>query len=397
MSSTEETRPTFLDRRESISCAAGSNDGRFSLRISDGEVAATTIKEVDSFCRQNGEPDPSLDITASTASMNISFDTSFNSSNTDFRSAPPSTPMKSNGSGWGTIPEKSWMNTPQEIGLITEELYSSENDWDPFSGDFDMIIPSPESPDAKIPTHSSPCGINDMSSFKQKEVDRNKNSRSKSTNDLLRSLRYENERLKNAIKETSEEAGTLDAAEALVDDSLLNESTDESALENDMIDDSFYQGTVDSGIVDEGTLTTDYYTIDEGTASYYSKSQVEWDDRTSESDFESVTLESNASPKRTKRHTRNTMDAGPSSQTLRQALRRQRKTGNVSYSCPPVLEELKGTYEDASNAFHQIINAFFVSPDDVAKTSEVISGSKKQLRMSHTDKFVPKSTKTSLT
>ncbi len=41
--------------------------------------------------------------------------------------------------------------------------------------------------------------------------------------------------------------------------------------------------------------------------------------------------------------------------------------------CPfPMADELRGTVEDASLAISQIINAFFISPDDIDKMSDKI-------------------------
>jgi len=444
----EELKTTFKNRRRGKSfasdhSAAGSSVGRIAV----GEVGKP--KEEDPWCKRNNVTSSSTlhDVTASTVS--ISFDTSFNSGNEGITSTSPviedcSTPtvkkvisyddhsplMKENhqtlmqlqtnkgaSDVFPSTPAESvkWTSslTP-ETGLTPEKDQSSDNDWDPFGDDDDDEFAAQASPAAKILFDASPVGVNDMDSFSRKQMDVTRTSqpssvkKSSAKEDMLRSLREENERLKNEIREASEEAGTLDAAGALVDERSGGDIADECTLEEGTLATSFYEGiietgmleegtintsfyedTVDTGIVDEGTLTTDLYTVDEGAASYNSRSEGDWDEVSLESEFGSDT---SGSPRKRK-NARNVTDAGPSSPTLRQALRRHGNTGAVTSTCPSVFEELMDTYEDASDAFNQVLNAFFVSLDDVDKTSDAISGVKEQLRFSHTDKFVPISTK----
>ena len=444
----EELKTTFKNRRRGKSfasdhSAAGSSVGRIAV----GEVGKP--KEVDPWCKRNNVTSSSTlgDVTASTVS--ISFDTSFNSGNEEMASPTPaieycSTPtvktvisyddhsplmrenhqtlmqLQTNKGASDVFPSTpaesvKWTSslTP-ETGLTPEKDQRPDNDWDPFGDDEDDEFVAQASPAAKILFDASPVGVNDMDSFSRKQMDVTKTSQPSSVkkpsakDDMLRSLREENERLKNEIREASEEAGTLDAAGALVDERSGGDIADECTLEEGTLATSFYEGTVetgmleegtintsfyedtvDTGIVDDGTLTTDFYTIDEGAASYNSRSEGDWDEVSLESEIGSVT---SGSPRKRK-NARNVTDAGPSSPTLRQALRRHGNTGAVTSTCPSVFEELMGTYEDASDAFNQVLNAFFVSLDDVDKTSDAISGVKEQLRFSHTDKFVPISTK----
>jgi len=414
----------------------------------------TKESDLDPWCkRSNVTYSSPLDVTVSTTSMSTNcFDKSFNSGETDINAhvASPdgcSTPivnkmvrfgisfddgdrssmrekilnknqthssrasvvspeMPAESSGWtsslspemGLTPEKA---EKEDRGPFSDD---ADNDWDPFGGNADEF--ALESPTVKVSFDDvevgalespAPVCVNDMKAFTRKELDKTKTSQSSSVKkssvkeEMRLSLREENERLKNEIKEASEEAGTLDAAEALVQESYRGSIADECTLEEGTLETSFYEDTVDTGIVDEGTLETDCDTIDEG-ASYNSRSQGDWDDVTLESDFESETLGSaSASPPRKRNSIRNVKHAGPSSRTLRQALRRQSKSGAVTSTCPLVFEELMGTYQDASDAFNQVLDAFFVSLDDVDKVSDAIGGVKKELCMSHSDRFAPRS------
>lgn len=444
----EELRANIKSRRRGKSFApdldhnaAGSSVGRIA-------VGEDMTKEAEVY---SSSP---LNVTASTTSMSINyFDTSFNSDETEVNApvaspgdvgcstpianklvrignsfdvgdrssltqkvltknqthlssvvSPPPPKMQ----GWtsslspktGLTPEKKDLDSEKEWDPFSDD---TDNDWDPFRGNADGELAALECSaikisfdDDEVGAVESPVCVNKMNSFTRKQLDESKTSRSSLEKkrssvkeEMLHSLREENERLRNEIREASEEAGTLHAAEALVDESYRCSIADERTLEEGTLESStFYEDTVDTGIVDEGTLATYCYSIDEG-ASYNSRSQGDWDDVTLESDLESGTLESvSASSLRNSSYTRNLNHAGPSSRTLRQALRRQSKSCAATSTC---FDEMTGTYQDACNAFNQVLNAFFVSLDDVDKVSDAIGGVKKELCMSHTDKFVPRS------
>lgn len=421
----------MISRREEIK-AAIKNRRRSKRqssvgRIAVGEVDRPKDKEFDAGCKPNNVSSSiPLDSTVSTASVTMSFDTSFNSGNTEINSpvmASPAAPIGCNtptvkkrvrfgGSSDGgahspigdnmlnknqilpKMPAESfeWTSslTP-EIGLTPiKDDQIRVDDFYPFGEDSDDEFAALEYPVVKIQFDedevgalSSPVGVNDMTSISRERLNGTKTSQSSPAKtssvkqDMLLKLREENERLKNELKEASEEAGTLDAAGALVDERSHVDTADESTLflENSILDTSFYENNADTGIVNED--------IDEG-ASYNSRSQGDWVDVTLDSDLGSVSMGSSIN------NTHNVLDPGPSSSTLRKALRHQRRTDSFTSTCPSVFEELKGTCEDASNAFNQVLNAFFVSLDDVDKTAEAMSGVKKDLRVSHTDKFVPR-------
>ena len=422
----EGLKATIKNRRRSKSFvtdnAAGSSVGRHAV----GEVDRPKDKEADAWCKPNNVTSSILlDSTVSTASMSMSmsFDTSFNSDNTEIRSpvmASPaaagcSTPIVKKRVRFGgslndsahspmgedmlnknqTSPKMlaesfEWTSSlAPEINLTPiKDDPTAENDWYPFGEDSDDEFSAIEFPAIKIHFDedevgemqdkvgalASPVGVNDMNSF---TLNGTKTSRSSSVNtssakqDMLLKLREENERLKNELREASEEAGTLDAAGALVDESSRVDTADESTFfENSLLDTSFYERAAHADIGNEDIL-------DEGA------SQGDWVDVTLDSDLGSDTMESAI------KITHNAMDVSPSSSTLRKALRHQRKKASVTSFCPSVYEELKGTYEDVSNSFNQVLCAFFVSLDDVDKTVDAMSAVKKDLRVSHTDKFVP--------
>lgn len=424
----EELRAAIKNRRRSKSIAAGSSVGRIAV----GEVDRP--KEVDSGCKPNDFTSSTpLDSTVSTADMSMSFDTSFNGGNTESNSpmmAPPAAPAVgyntpnvkrrvrfggSSGGGAHSPIEESMLNKNQmspkmpaesfewtssltpEMGLTPiKDDQTPVDDFYPFGEESDDEFAGLEFPAVKIQfdgdevgASSSPVGdSNDMDSIKKVQINNGaKTSKSSSVKkpsvkeDMLLQLREENERLKNELKEASEEAGTLDAAGALVDESSRIDTADESTLflENSILDTSFYENSAVTGNVNEDSQ--DYYSVDEG-ASYNSRSEGDWVNVTLDSDLGSVSIGS------TINITYNAMDAGPSSSTLRQALRHQ-KADSYTSTCPSVIEEIKGTCEDARNAFNQVLNAFFVSLDDVDKTADAMSGVKKDLLVSHTDKYVP--------
>jgi hypothetical protein len=450
--------------------AAGSSVG--SMKIADA-VGMMGKSNEDPWRKRSvvaTSPSSPLNVTASTADVSMSFDTrSFNSSNIEIGKSPVivssrSTPinkdrfdvnfddddhssMKDNmiphkyetflqvqtnviASGvspveWTSTPNKSWTPTPS--GWTPEKDQKPDIDWDPFDDDNNNGLAAAitswrpfadkvEVGVLKVGALVSPVGVNDIDSFTRKRFNETKTSQSSSVNissvhdDVLRSLRDENKRLKNGIKEISEEEGTLDtAAGTLFNDSRREDADDEGRIDEGTLTtncDALNEGTADEGTLDEGTLATSFYestiatgtstdhvyTLDEGTVSYYSGSEADWDDMTLESDFDSsFTLESATSPRKPKRkNARNVMDAGPSSRTLRHALRHQTKSGAVTSTCLPMFEQWMVTYEDTNNAFSQVFNAFVVSLDDVDKLSDVIRDVKEDLKMSHTDKFVHK-------
>ena len=449
----EELRANIKSRRRGKSfasdldhSAAGSSVGRIA-------VGEDITKEADPCCnRSNVYSSSPLNVTASTTSMSINyFDTSFNSGETEINTPVDSpggvgcsTPIvnkmirignsfdvgdrssltkkmltenqthlssvvsPTKMQGWtsslspktGLTPEKKDLDSEKEWDPLSDH---TDNDWNPFGGNADGELAALECSaikisfdDDEVGAVESPVCVNEMNSFTRKQLDEPKTSlsslekeNSSVKEEMLHSFREENERLRNEIREASEEAGTLHAAEALVDESYRGSIADERTLEEVTLESStFYEDTVGVGIVDEGTQTTYCYSIDEGT-SYNSRSRGDLDDVTSESDLESGTLGSvSASSSRNSSYIRNVNRAGPSSRTLRQALRRQSKSCAATST---FFDEMTGTYEDACNAFNQVLNAFFVSLDDVDKVSDAIGGVKKELCMSHTDKFVPRS------
>lgn len=395
----EELKATIKNRRRSKSFAAGSS----ASRIAVGGVDRPKDEQVDAGCKPNNVTSSiPLDSTVSTASMSMSFDTSFNSGNTEINSpvmASPAAPAVGfntptvkkrvrfgdsfDGGAHSPIGENmlNKNQTPPKMPAESFEWTSSltpvmgltpikdnqtpVDDFYPFGEDSDDEFAALEFPAVKIQFDedevgalSSPVGVNDMISTRER-LDGTKSSQSSSVmmssfrQDMLRKLREENERLKNELKEASEEAGTLDAAGALVDvviplvdESSRVDTADESTLflENSILDTSFYEHNADTN--------EDTNDFDEG-ASYNSRNQGDWVDVTLDSDLGSVSMGSAINT------THNVLDPGPSSSTLRQALRHQRKTDSFTPACPSVFEEIEGTCEDASNAFNQVLNVFF--------------------------------------
>jgi hypothetical protein len=429
----ELLRTRFISRRRSKicasddDCAAGSSVG--SIRIADAVGMMEPNDKDDPPCKRMIVSTSSpLHETASTADMGMSFDTSFNSSFMEIKSPTviPTKPAKSVG----------WTSTPEtEMGRTPEKDQIPDNGWNLFDDNDDefavAVTPSLHPFDDKVDVGAiaSPVSDNDIDSFTRKPFDKTKTSQSSS---VKTSSVHENKRLKDEIREAREEERILDAGflfdessreddadegtldegtpttsfyENIVETSTVDEGTlttefntlDECTLNEGTLATSFYEGTIDTGIVGAGAPTSTFYTRDEGTVdegtldennvSYYSRSEAEWDDMTLESDFDSVTLGSKSPRKTMRENARNVKDAGPSSRTLRHALRHQSISVDVVTStCPTIFEELMGTYEDANNAFSQVFNAFVVSFDDVDKIFDVISGVKEDLTMIYTPK-----------
>ena len=202
----EELKTTFKNRRRGKSfasdhSAAGSSVGGNAV----GEVGQN--KEVDPWCKRNNVTSSStLDVTASTASVSISFDTSFNSGNStspvieycytptvkQVISYDDHSSMRENhqtlvqlqtnkgaSDVFPSTPAESvkWTSslTP-ETGLTPEKDQRPDNDWDPFGDDEDDEFVAQASPAAKILFDASPVGVNDMDSFSRKQMDVTKTS-----------------------------------------------------------------------------------------------------------------------------------------------------------------------------------------------------------------------------
>jgi hypothetical protein len=354
-----------------------------------------------------------LHVTASTASMSMSFDTSFNSSIMEVKSSVME--------GWA--PEKDQRQTPDNYW----------NQFDDNDDEFAAITPTWLPFDDKVEggASASPVSVNDIDSFTRKRFDKIKTSQSSSVkkssvdktktsqsssvkkssvhDDVLRSLREENERLKNLIREAREEEGTLDAAAGTL---LFDESSssDGAAARERTLFTSFDEGYIGTVTVDDGTpTTTDLYTIDEGAADEGAvadkgtlatsviEGAVDTVDTSAILETFEVAIVSGTVDELT-----NILDAVESEADweeddleddldLESELDSvQGKSGIITSTCTALYDELMGTYEDTNNAFSQVFNAFAISLDDFDEMTDVILGVKKELKKSHTDEFVSK-------
>ena len=449
-----DLRTPFKSRRRSNSLTASidstARSSVGSIRIAEAVGMVVTPKPKKDLCKRNIVTSSSpLNVAASTASMS---DANFNSSNMEIKPPVMSSPadagryhrststpvnnkvvrfdVKFDGDDHSSMRENMLHKNQTFLQLqmngsasVVSPMMPAKPPWTSTPGEFWTHMPpekdqtfdddefaafaSPDDDDDnEVAALASPVGVDGIDSFTRKRLDGTKTSQKGSLpslsaytppvhDDVVRSLRCENEKLKKSCRGDAADEGTLDEGSGgplefimtttlATDFNTLDISTlDEGTLATDL--NTLDEVTADEGTLDEGTLATSL-----ATASYYSGSEADWDDNmTLESDLDSVTLRSATTPPRKskRKNARNVKDAGPSSRALRHALRYQGKSG-VTSACA-VVDEMMGTYLDANNALCQVFNAFFVSFDDVDRMSEVIRGGQRDLTKIHTDRFVP--------
>ena len=151
--------------------------------------------------------------------------------------------------------------------------------------------------------------------------------------------------------------------------SLMDATDSTSVYDDDGTKSTFFYsegGTEEDTNFEDITLGT----LDTGFSTRYEMADVE--------ETKKYKLGRGTSPGR-RQHSKNIRQRSRSRSTLRRRRNRTYSKDEASSTdvmnsrCPfPMADELRGTVEDASLAISQIINAFFISPDDIDKMSDKI-------------------------
>jgi hypothetical protein len=257
-----------------------------------------------------------------------------------------------------------------ERGWTPEKDPNPDIDWNPFDDDNNNGLaaaitswhPFPFADKVEVGVSQvralvSPVGVNDIDSFTRKRFNEKSvtaagtlfNDSSREDADDEGTL--DEGTLPTSFYEDTSETSTLDEGTLTTDGDALNEGIDDEGTLLTSFDEDYTTGTVG-----RSALTTDFNTIDEGTGSCNAGSEVECEDggMSLESELDSI----------------------------------QGKSGIITKIITSIFEELMGTYEDTNNAFSQVLNGCYVSPDDIDEMTDVIHDVKEDLKMSHTDEFI---------
>lgn len=213
-------------------------------------------------------------------------------------------------------------------------MYASDKRWNRYDND-DGSDYAPDAPD-------SPCGVSELDSFNRK------------------------------LAQRSDSETTLPAS------SLMHSTDSTSVYDDDGTKSTFFYS---EGSTDEGTEEdTTFEEVTLGTLDASASTRYEMADDESSKQYK---LGFGTAPG-TRQRSRNVLQQRSRSRSPPRHRRRSRSR-NRSYSkddasvdyvnsrCSfPISDELKGTVEDVSLAFSQILHAFFISPDDVDKMSDKI-------------------------
>ena len=205
-------------------------------------------------------------------------------------------------------------------------MYASDKRWDRHDHD-----------DGSDYVPDSPCGVSELDSFDHK-----------------------------LAKRSDSETYTQQSS------SLMDATDSASVYDDDGTKSTFFYsegGTEEDTNFEDITLGT----LDTGFSTRYEMADVE--------ETKKYKLGRGTSPGR-RQHSKNIRQRSRSRSTLRRRRNRTYSKDEASSTdvmnsrCPfPMADELRGTMEDASLAISQIINAFFISPDDIDKMSDKIRDS----------------------